>query len=118
MIAKKRQCQEQATLTTSSRTLTLAPTGANARRITKCSYQVTGTFGASATIHAEKTHDGTNWVACTDTLGNAITSTAAGSNAVLDSTLGPVSGLRFRLASGDGSTSVVCTVDYEMESWA
>lgn len=69
--------------------------------------QVTGTFGAAATVVLEGSNDGVNYATLTDPAANAISFTAAGLKQVTEAVLTA----RPRLVSGgDGSTSITVTV--------
>ena len=65
--------------------------------------QVTGTFGASASIAIEGSNDGgTTWFACHDITNTVIALTAAGAALIVENP----KLLRPNLSSGDGSTDI------------
>lgn len=70
------------------------------------SVQFTGTFGTGGTILLEGSNDGTNYVTLTDPQGNAISKTAAGIEAIEETTVY----IRPRVSAGDGTTSLVATL--------
>jgi hypothetical protein len=66
------------------------------------SMQVTGTFGASGSIQAEGSNDGTNWFVLHDLLGAAITFTATGLKTIREY----CAFIRPHVTAGDGTTSL------------
>lgn len=64
--------------------------------------QVGGTFGAGGSVTIKGTNDGTNWIALTDPLGNALTFTAAGMKQITEL---PYQ-IRPEVTAGDGTTAI------------
>lgn len=67
---------------------------------------VEGTFGAGGTIVLKGSNDGTNYYTLTDPQGNAISKTAAATEAVVETPRY----IRPEVTAGDGSTSLQCRI--------
>lgn len=68
--------------------------------------QISGTFGVGGSVSIEGSNDGTTWAVLSDSLGNALTKTAA----ALDDILENPRELRARVTAGDGTTNLKVTI--------